>query len=182
MSKTTSARIAKDENRRRLKELMERYGSLLTEKQAAMVRSYAVDGLSFSEVARKSGVSRQAVHESVRSAERVLTDYADKLKHLSAANTEQENNLQQIITASPDISQVVSKLESLKMKIARTGIIYSVDWIRREIDQVMGMLDTPDEKTTNHDQRSNAQEEKHRGATRSGVAVNPSKKGPDRKG
>ena len=37
---------------------------------------------------------------------------------------------------------MVSKLESLKVKIARTGIIYSVDWIRREIDTVMGMLNT----------------------------------------
>lgn len=139
MSKISSARIAKDENRRRLKELMERYGSLLTEKQAAMVRAYAVEGMSFSEVARQSGVSRQAVHESVRSAERVLTEYDDKLKHLSPQ--QQQQLQQQGLLGVQDISQVVSKLESLKLKIARTGIIYSVDWIRREIDTVMGMLD-----------------------------------------
>ncbi len=140
MSKVSSARIAKDENRRRLKELMERYGNLLTEKQASMVRAYAADGKSFSEVARLSGVSRQAVHESVRSAERVLSEYDDKLKHLSP---QQQQQLQhQIVYGSPDISQVVSKLESLKLKIARTGIIYSVDWIRREIDTVMGLLET----------------------------------------
>jgi predicted DNA-binding protein YlxM (UPF0122 family) len=141
MSKTSSARVAKDENRRRLKELMERYGSLLTEKQASMVRSYAVDGLSFSEVARKSGVSRQAVHESVRSAERVLSEYNDKLKHLAPTDGS-DDPLPPSIMNSPDIGQVVSKLESLKMKIARTGIIYSVDWIRKEIDLVMGMLET----------------------------------------
>lgn len=140
MSKTSSARIAKDENRRRLKELMERYGSLLTEKQATMVKAYAVDGLSFSEVARQTGVSRQAVHESVRSAERVLAEYDDKLKHLSPQ--QQQQLQQQGLLGVQDITQVVSKLESLKMKIARTGIIYSVDWIRREIDTVMGMLDT----------------------------------------
>lgn len=139
MSKISSARIAKDENRRRLKELMERYGNLLTEKQASMVRAYAVDGLSFSEVARQSNVSRQAVHESVRSAERVLSEYDDKLKHLSPQQQEQLNQQNQV--ASADISQVVSKLESLKMRIAKTGIIYSVDWIRREIDTVMDMLD-----------------------------------------
>ena len=145
MSKTSSARIAKDENRRRLKELMERYGSLLTEKQASMVRAYAVDGLSFSDVARQSGVSRQAVHESVRSAERILSDYDNKLKHLAIENPDGDRPGGP--AAAPDIGQVVSKLESLKMKIARTGIIYSVDWIRKEIDLVMGMLDTEEEET-----------------------------------
>ncbi len=137
MSKSSSARIAKDENRRRLKQLMERYGNLLTPKQAKMVKAYAVDGLSFSEVARQCQVSRQAVHESVRSAERVLTEYDDKLKHLSTQQLQQQGLLPQ-----QDITEVVSKLESLKVKIARTGIIYSVDWIRREIDTVMGMLNT----------------------------------------
>jgi len=137
MSRISSARIAKNENRQRLKELMERYGNLLTEKQAAMVRAYAVKGLSFSDVARECNVSRQAVHESVRSAERVLTEYDDKLKHLSTQQLQQSG-----IMAQADIVEVVSKLESLKVKIARTGIIYSVDWIRREIDTVMGMLNT----------------------------------------
>ncbi len=105
-----------------------------------MVKAYAVDGMSFSEVARQSGVSRQAVHESVRSAERVLSEYDDKLKHLSPQ--QQQQLQQQGLLGIQDITQVVSKLESLKLKIARTGIIYSVDWIRREIDTVMGMLET----------------------------------------
>lgn len=144
MSKSSSARVAKKENRLRLKELMERYGRLLTEKQAAMVHAYAVEGLSFSEVARRSGVSRQAVHESVRSAEKVLSDYDEKLGHL-APQQELAPELPPAIVNSPDIGQVVSKLESLKMKIARTGIIYSVDWIRKEIDLVMGMLDQPED-------------------------------------
>lgn len=137
MSKVSSARIAKNENRRHLKEMMERYGSLLTEKQSAMVKAYAVDGLSFSDVARRYNVSRQAVHESVRSAERVLTEYDNKLKHLSPQQLQQQG-----LIAPQEISEVVNKLESLKLKIARTGIIYSVDWIRREIDTVMGMLNT----------------------------------------
>ena len=89
---------------------MERYGNLLTEKQAAMVRAYAVDGLSFSDVARQCNVSRQAVHESVRSAERVLSEYDDKLKHLTPQQLQQQG-----IMAPQEISEVVSKLESLKV-------------------------------------------------------------------
>lgn len=116
---------------------MERYGNLLTEKQAKMVKAYAVDGLSFSEVARQCDVSRQAVHESVRSAEKVLSEYDDKLKHLAPQGGPQEGALPQA-----EITEVVAKLETLKLKIARTGIIYSVDWIRREIDSVMGILNS----------------------------------------
>jgi len=158
MSRISSARIAKNENRQRLKELMERYGNLLTEKQAAMVRAYAVNGLSFSDVARECNVSRQAVHESVRSAERVLTEYDDKLKHLSTQQLQQSG-----IMAQADIVEVVSKLESLKVKIARTGIIYSVDWIRREIDTVMGMLNTSGKESASAEQTdpSNADKEQN---------------------
>ena len=132
MSKNSSARAARNENRNRLKLLIEQYGSLLTPKQLAMAREYAIDELSFSEIARRHTVSRQAVHESVRAAEKVLSDYAAKLSHLSAAKSDTPREA--------DIREVVSKLEKLKMKIARTGIIYSVDWIRREIDSVMGIL------------------------------------------
>lgn len=131
---------------------MERYGNLLTEKQLAMVKAYAVDGLSFSDVARQHQVSRQAVHESVRSAERVLTEYDDKLKHLSEQQLQQSGYMPQ-----KDISEVVTKLENLKVKIARTGIIYSVDWIRREIDTVMGMLhESHNEPETQSKARENA--------------------------
>ena len=132
MSKNSSARTARNENRNRLKLLIEQYGSLLTPKQLAMAREYAIDELSFSEIARRHNVSRQAVHESVRAAEKVLSDYSTKLGHLSAGRTDTPREA--------DIREVVTKLENLKLKIARTGIIYSVDWIRREIDSVMGIL------------------------------------------
>lgn len=130
-SRTGRSRL---EERAKLRDLLERFGSLLTDRQTAMVRGYAVEGLSFSDIARQQNVSRQAVHEAVRAAERVLTDYEGKLSHLTPpAGTN-------FGVPQADLNQVFSKLESLKMKIARTGIIYSVDWIRREIDSVMDLL------------------------------------------
>jgi predicted DNA-binding protein YlxM (UPF0122 family) len=132
MKKQVRTGRSRPEERAKLRDLLERFGSLLTERQTAMVRGYAVDGLSFSDIARQQNVSRQAVHEAVRAAERVLTEYEGKLSHLTPPGG---TNL-----AAADLNQVFSKLESLKLKIARTGIIYSVDWIRREIDSVMDLL------------------------------------------
>ncbi|MGI8905684.1 MAG: hypothetical protein ACR2IE_04250 [Candidatus Sumerlaeaceae bacterium] len=135
MKKQARNSRSRPEERAKLRDLLERFGSLLTDRQTAMVRGYAVDNQSFSEIARQQGVSRQAVHEAVRAAERVLTEYESKLGHLATppAGTN-------FAMGAADLNQVFSKLESLKMKIARTGIIYSVDWIRREIDSVMDLL------------------------------------------
>ncbi len=121
--------------------LLEQFGSLLTERQMSMMRSYAIDGLSFSQIAREQGVSRQAVHEAVRAAERTLADYESKLAHLATSNGHGLRPRVGNSVASPkDMDQVFARLEQLKLKIARSGIIYSVDWIRREIDGVMGLL------------------------------------------
>ncbi len=133
MPKRIASNSARVENQEGLRTLLEKYGRLLTEHQRAMVQSYAVDGKNFSEIARQYSVSRQAVHETVRTAERVLSDYETKLGD-STGNTGVQ---------PAEIREVVNKLESLKLKIARTGIIYSVDWIRREIDTVMGILQDP---------------------------------------
>jgi predicted DNA-binding protein YlxM (UPF0122 family) len=135
MKKQVRSGTGKLEERARLRDLLERFGSLLTERQTAMVRGYAVQNLSFSEIARQQKVSRQAVHEAVRAAERVLTDYENKLAHLTPPAGTNFASL-----GGADLNQVFNKLETLKLKIARTGIIYSVDWIRREIDSVMDLL------------------------------------------
>ena len=118
------------EDRIRLKTRFERFGSLLTERQATLVRAYAVDGLSFSEIARRHNISRQAVHEAVRAAEKSMENYEDKVGGKGGLN----------VKRLADLDQAFAKLNTLKLKIARTGIIYSVDWIRREIDSVMGLL------------------------------------------
>ena len=135
MKKQASTSRSRPEERAKLRDLLERFGSLLTDRQTAMVKGYAVENLSFSEIARQQNVSRQAVHEAVRAAERVLTEYEGKLSHLSTPPSGTN-----FAMGAADLNQVFNKLETLKLKIARTGIIYSVDWIRREIDSVMDLL------------------------------------------
>lgn len=56
------------------------YGALLTEKQRQVMALYHEENLSLSEIAQEFGISRQAVHDTLKKAEQALADYEDKLK------------------------------------------------------------------------------------------------------
>ena len=55
------------------------YGGLLTDKKKRVMEMYHEDDMSLSEIAEELEVSRAAVHDSLRSAERLLCSYEDKL-------------------------------------------------------------------------------------------------------
>lgn len=59
--------------------LFDLYGGLLTEKKREVMELYHEENLSLSEIAEEQGISRAAVHDALRSAERNLTDYETKL-------------------------------------------------------------------------------------------------------
>lgn len=52
--------------------LLDCYGSLLTERQRELLEGYYDEDLSLSELAEPLGISRQAVHDSIRRGERQL--------------------------------------------------------------------------------------------------------------
>ncbi len=55
------------------------YGALLTEKQRQVMALYHEENLSLSEIASEFGISRQAVHDTLKKAEQALEEYEDKL-------------------------------------------------------------------------------------------------------
>ena len=55
--------------------LLDCYGSLLTQRQRALLEGYYDEDLSLSELAEPLGISRQAVHDSIRRGERQLEQY-----------------------------------------------------------------------------------------------------------
>lgn len=59
--------------------LFDIYGCLLTDKKKRVMEMYHEDDMSLSEIAEELEVSRAAVHDSLRSAERLLCSYEDKL-------------------------------------------------------------------------------------------------------
>jgi len=60
--------------------LLDFYGPLLTEKQGEMLRLRVEEDLSLSEIAEEFGVSRQAVHDALRKAEKALLELEEKLR------------------------------------------------------------------------------------------------------
>lgn len=59
--------------------LLDCYGGLLTERQRALLEGYYNDDLSLSELAEPFGISRQAVHDSIRRGERQLLNFEARM-------------------------------------------------------------------------------------------------------
>ena len=55
------------------------YGPLLTEKQQRFVDLYHNENCSLTEIAEETGVSKQAVSEGLKRAEKALMNYEEKL-------------------------------------------------------------------------------------------------------
>lgn len=62
--------------------LLDLYGNLLTDRQRDFVRLHYDEDQSFGEIAQGKGVSRQAVHDAVKHAEKSLEQYERKLRLL----------------------------------------------------------------------------------------------------
>ncbi|MBR6380476.1 MAG: YlxM family DNA-binding protein [Lachnospiraceae bacterium] len=56
------------------------YGQLLTQRQRNIFESSVFDDLSLGEIAEQEGVSRQAIHDQLRRAEKALEEYEEKLR------------------------------------------------------------------------------------------------------
>ena len=55
------------------------YGELLTERQQQVYESVVLEDYSLSEVAEDLGISRQGVHDMVKSCNKTLEEYEQKL-------------------------------------------------------------------------------------------------------
>ena len=112
--------------------LLNTYGGLLTGKQRAFSQANLVDGRSFAAIARDAGVSRQAVHDAVQHALAAMNEY-DRVLGLSVpAGT--------AVPAHVPPSEAVQKLENLRRRVTQQGVIYSTDWIVRELNETLAML------------------------------------------
>ena len=98
------------------------YGALLTEKQRQVMAFYHEENLSLSEIAAEFGISRQAVHDTLKKAEQALEDYDNKLNLIDklvkteeaiAMIDEEIEELQKIASVKKD-SQTVDRLDKIK--------------------------------------------------------------------
>ena len=66
------------------------YGALLKDSQNEVMALYHEDNLSLSEIASELGMSRQAVHYTLKKAEHALGEYEDKLGLVAGYHCGQE--------------------------------------------------------------------------------------------
>lgn len=60
--------------------LFDFYGELLTAHQKSIYSDIVMNDLSYSEVARDEGISRQSVYDLVKRCDKILEEYEDKLQ------------------------------------------------------------------------------------------------------
>ena len=87
--------------------LYDYYESLLSDKQKEYFSLYYFDNLSLSEISENIGVSRNAIHKSLKSIESLLLDYEDKLKIY-----DKTNKIEEIIRGSMVEDKVLEVLRS----------------------------------------------------------------------
>lgn len=59
--------------------LFDFYGQLLSPRQQEVMSLYHEENLSLAEIAEEFGISRAAVHDSLKKAEKALSQYEEKL-------------------------------------------------------------------------------------------------------
>lgn len=56
------------------------YGELLTEHQKSIYEDVVMNDLSYSEIAKLNGISRQGVYDMIKRCDKILEEYENKLK------------------------------------------------------------------------------------------------------
>ena len=95
------------------------YGQLLTEKQRQVMALYHEENLTLSEIAGEFGISRQAVHDTLKKAELSLTEYENKLglveKFVKSNQVLEEIEKEiDVITAAVTDAAVLERLAKVK--------------------------------------------------------------------
>ncbi len=105
----------------RMTMLFDFYGSLLTDKQQKIIKSYFYNDLSLSEIADNIGISRQGVYDHLKRSEKSLKEYENKLGLLLKYKKIRKNIneleailIQKDILSSERKDELSKKLESIK--------------------------------------------------------------------
>lgn len=88
------------------------YGALLKESQLEVMTMYHEDNLSLSEIAEELGMTRQAVHYTLKKAEAKLEEYDNKLG-LVANYQENQKRAEQLISKIKDLGIDEAELEPI---------------------------------------------------------------------
>lgn len=85
--------------------LFDFYGEMLTKRQQEVIRLYHEENFSLAEIAEELSISRQAVHDTLKKAEKALRSYEERL----ALVDRMEKSRRVIETTDRTIDKLMSK-------------------------------------------------------------------------
>ena len=88
-------------------ELLDRYGTLLSEKQYRILDGYYNNDLSLSEIAENEGITRQGVGDFVKRSEAQLIEFEEKLALVSTAQA------LKAAAANNDVNEILNIIDKL---------------------------------------------------------------------
>ena len=95
------------------------YGALLNDSQRDIMELYHEDNLSLAEIADETGTSRQAVHYTLKKAEKTLEEFEEKLRLIDQyrSRQKQKERLAQLIAqdsmSAADKEEAITILEGM---------------------------------------------------------------------
>ena len=96
-----------------LGQLMDYYGSLLTERKYQLVSQYVYEDLSLREISEREGISRQAVHDAVATAEAELREMEDRIGMIR--KTEEIRGIPQDLRGKTEDPGILQQLDRIRM-------------------------------------------------------------------
>ena len=98
------------EKTKRVNDLIDLYGNLLTANQLNILELYYMEDSSLKEIAEELNVSRNAVHDSLKRSLVTLEDYEEKLKLLEKDVIKSELLSKYEILSKEEIKSYIEKL------------------------------------------------------------------------
>ncbi len=87
--------------------LFDFYGQMLTSRQQEVIKLYHEENFSLAEIAEELGISRQAVHDTLKKAEKALRSYEERLK-LAGRLEESRNVIEMTDETIDELMQICS--------------------------------------------------------------------------
>jgi predicted DNA-binding protein YlxM (UPF0122 family) len=130
VAKASKSRKSMDEQRIRIASLIRVYGSLLTQRQLSLALQFCQEGKNFSQIARDREVSRQAVHEAIRSVQQQLELFEMKLRLVECGG----------LPLASSVEEVMEQIVAFRQKLVSGEFVNQQRALLVELDGLLQKL------------------------------------------
>lgn len=102
------------------------YGELLTDHQKSIYEDVVMNDLSYSEIARLNGISRQGVYDMIKRCDKILEEYETKLKLV-----------EKFMRAREKAEQIKEQISILSDKNSDDELSYTIEQISELTEELL---------------------------------------------